>query len=410
MTSRQMKLRAIPEFIVVGICTVAFVFTALGICASVLGSAAGSTDFVEYWASGHQLIHRANPYDGDAILRLERSAGFPSGIPVLIMWNLPSALLLVLPLGFLGPRAGQLLWLLLLLACLTASVRMIWILHGRPKNRLDVLGYSFGPALSCLLAGQVSLFALLGLVLFLRFHRSRPLLAGVSLWLCMLKPHLFLPFGVVLVVWAIITRSYKVLIGAAVALGASTGTAFLLDPFVWTHYRQMVSMARTEATIPCLSRMLQWYVSPNTVWLPYLPAALGCVWALAYFRKHRDDWDWMEHGSPLMLVSVLVAPYTWLTDQAILIPALLHGAYLTRSRSTLAILALASAVIEVEALRGVPLLHSIFYLWTAPAWLAWYLCARRPSHATDVYDPPALADASLIPTVKDRSFCKWPSP
>jgi hypothetical protein len=410
MTSRQMKLRTIPEFIIVGLCTVAFAFTLLGICASVLGSVAGSTDFVEYWASGHQLIHRANPYDGDAILRLERSAGFPPGIPVLIMWNLPSALLLVLPLGLLGPRAGQLLWLLLLLACLIASVRMIWILHGRPKNRLDVLGYSFGPALSCLLAGQVSLFALLGLVLFLRLHRSRPLLAGVSLWLCMLKPHLFLPFGVVLVVWAIITRSYKVLIGVAVALGASTGTAFLLDPLVWAHYRQMVSMARMEATIPCLSRMLQWYVSPNTVCLPYLPAALGCVWALAYFRKHRDDWDWMEHGSPLMLVSVLVAPYAWFTDQAILIPALLHGAYLSRSPSPLAILALASAVVEVEALRGVPLLHSAFYLWTAPAWLAWYLCTRRPSYATGVYDPPALADASLIPTVKDRSFCKWPSP
>lgn len=399
MTARQRKLRAIPELIVVGLCTVAFVFTVLGICASVLGSAAGSTDFIEYWASGHQLLHRANPYDGDAILRLERSAGFPAGIPVLIMWNLPSALPLVLPLGLLTPKAGQLLWLLLLLVCLMASVRMIWILHGRPKNRLDVLGYSFAPALSCLLAGQVSLFALLGLVLFLRLHRSRPLLAGLSLWLCMLKPHLFLPFGVVLVVWAIRTRCDKVLLGVAVALGAGTAMVCLLDPLVWTHYRQMVSMARMEATIPCPSRMLQRYVSPNTAWLPYLPAALGCIWALAYLRKHRDDWDWMEHGSPLMLVSVLVAPYTWFTDQAILIPALLHGAYLSRSRSPLALLALASAVVEIEALRGVPLLHSAFYLWTAPAWLAWYLCVHRPSYATDRYDPPALADAARLPVV-----------
>jgi Glycosyltransferase family 87 len=399
MTTRRMNVRTIAEFLVVGICTVAFVFTAMGICASVLGSVAG-TDFVEYWASGHQLIHRANPYDGNAILRLERSVGFPIGIPVLIMWNLPSALLLVVPLGFLAPRDGELLWLLLLLACLVASVRMVWILHGRPKNRLNLLGYSFAPALACLLAGQVSLFVLLGLVLFLRLHRRHPLLAGVSLWLCMLKPHLFLPFGVVLVVWAVITRSYKVLIGVAVALGGSTVTAFLLDPLVWTHYRQMVSMARMEATIPCLSRMLQWCFSPNTVWLPYLPAVSGCVWGLAYFRKHRDDWDWMEHGSPLMLVSVMVAPYTWLTDQVILIPALLHGAYLTRSRSSLAILALVSAVIEIEALRGAPLLHSVFYLWTAPAWLAWYLCGRRASYATNVYDLPVHAASLQIPTVK----------
>ena len=50
---------------------------------------------------------------------------------------------------------------------------------------------------------------LLGLVLFLRLHRSSPFLAGVSLWLCLLKPHLFVPFGIVLIVWAIVTRSYS---------------------------------------------------------------------------------------------------------------------------------------------------------------------------------------------------------
>ncbi len=388
-TMQQKKLRVIAEFLVVGICTLAFALTTVGICASVLGSdAAGSRDFVEYWASGHQLAHRANPYDGNAILGLERSAGFPSGLPVLIMWNPPSALLLVLPLGFLGPTAGELLWSLLLLACLVASVRMVWIMHGCPKNKLHLLGLSFAPALACLLAGQVSLFVLLGLVLFLRLHRSRPFLAGVSLWLCMLKPHLFLPFGVVLLVWAIITRSYRLLLGTAVALGVSTGIAFLLDPLVWMHYRQMVSAARMEEVIPCLSIVLHRNLSPNTVWLPYLPAALGCVWSLAYFRRHRDDWDWMEHGSPLMLVSVLVAPYGWLMDQAILIPALLHAAYFTRSRSLVAVLALASAVIEIGTLQGIPLLHSAFYLWTAPAWLAWYLCATKPSYAMNVYDPP----------------------
>jgi hypothetical protein len=97
-----------------------------------------------------------------------------------------------------------------------------------------------------------------------------------------------------------------------------------------------------------------------------------------------------------MLVSVLVAPYTWLMDQAILIPALLHAAYLSRSRSLIAVLALASAVIDIAALRGMALLHSAFYLWTAPAWLAWYLyavraTARQPSQA---FDPQLLADRS----------------
>jgi hypothetical protein len=397
MLTQPKKLRAIAEFLVVAICTAAFAFTTVGICASVLGSdAAGTRDFVEYWASGHQLAHHANPYDRDAILRLERSVGFPSNIPVLIMWNPPPALLLVLPLGFLGPTAAYLLWSLLLLACLVASVRMVWIMHGRPKNQVHWLGYSFAPALSCLLSGQVSIFVLLGLILFLHLHRSHPFLAGVSLWFCLLKPHLFLPFGIVLLVWAIITRSYKLLGGTAIALGLSTAIAFLLDPLVWVHYGQMMSTMSTarmqQQVIPCLSIMLRWIISPKSMWLQYLPSAFGCIWALAYFRKHYEDWDWMEHGSVLMLVSVLLAPYSWLMDQAVLIPALLHAAYLTRSRSLVAILALASAVIEIGVLRGLPLLHSASYLWTAPAWLAWYLYATK-RRSTNAYEAPLLAGA-----------------
>ena len=390
------KLRAIAEFLVVGICTLAFVLTAVGILASVLGrNAAGSRDFVEYWAAGQQLVHRANPYDWSVISGLEHSAGLPSTITDLIMPNPPSALLLVLPLGFLGPTTAELLWLAMSLACLVGSVQIVWIMHGRPKNQLHLLGYSFAPALSCLLSGQVTIFLLLGLVLFLRLHRSRPFLAGVSLWLCMLKPHLFLPFGVVLVAWVIATRSYKVMAGTAVAFGVSSAIALTFDPLVWVQYGQMMRTARIDRlAIPCLSIILRRNVGPGYGWLQYLPVALGCFWALAYFRRHRDDWDWMEHGSLLMLVSILVAPYTWFMDQVILIPALLHAAYVTRSRSLVAILALASAVIEVEILRGVPLLHSALYLWTAPAWLVWYICATRATVAqpTERYDISQIAE------------------
>jgi uncharacterized protein len=401
IATQKTNLRVVTEFIVVGICTLAFALTAVGI-GSVLLKGNHVCDFVSFAAAGQQLVHHANPYDADAILRMEHSVGYPDGLPVLIMRNPPSALLLVLPLGFFGPRAGAMLWSLLLIACLATSVRLLWIMHGRPRDHLHLLAYSFAPALACLLAGQTALFALLGLVLFLHMHRTRPFVAGMSLWLCALKPHLFLPFGVVLLAWVILAKSYPALMGAALALGVSTAIIFTVEPLVWMDYVHMMSTARIEReAIPCLSVMFHLSVSPNTIWLQYLPAALGCAWALTYFRRHRDDWDWMEHGSPLMLVSVVVAPYAWFTDQAILIPALLHAVYLTRSRSFVAILGLASAVIEVGILRGIPLLHSAFYLWTAPAWLAWYLYATKPSHATSVYEPALLADGALMVTVKD---------
>jgi uncharacterized membrane protein (UPF0127 family) len=400
LLTQQRKLRAIAEFLVVGICTVAFTLTAVGI-SGVLLTGNSVCDFVSYWAAGQQLVHRANPYDADAILRLERSAGFPDGLPALVMRNPPSALLLALPLGFFSPRTGALLWSLLLIACLTISVRLLWIMHGRPKDHLHLVAYSFAPALACLLAGQTGLFVLLGLALFLRLHRTRPFLAGVSLWLCALKPHLFLPFCLALLVWIVVTKSYSVLIGASLSLIISTAVAFILGPLAWIQYGQMMRASGISGeAIPCLSIMFH-RISPNTAWGQYLPMFLGCVWALAYFRKHYNDWDWMGHGSLVMLVSLVVAPYAWFTDQAILIPALLHAVYLARSRRLVAIPALASAVIEIGIFRGIPLLHSALYLWTAPAWLAWYLYATKRSYATNVYQPPLLADGALIGTIKD---------
>jgi hypothetical protein len=102
-----------------------------------------------------------------------------------------------------------------------------------------------------------------------------------------------------------------------------------------------------------------------------------------------------------MLVSVLVAPYSWFIDQAILIPALLHGVLLTRSRGLLAALALASAVIEIGPVRGLPVLQSPFYLWTAPAWLAWYLCAVRSARQAEERVRPRIAGG--VTTVTEQA-------
>jgi hypothetical protein len=385
------KLRSVAEFLVVSICTLAWALTTVNICMAVLGkNAVGGRDFVEYWASGQQLAHHANPYSASDILRIERSqTGFPSDIPALVMGNAPPALLLVLPLGHISARLGEVLWSVFLSACLLASVRLVWKLHGSPKNQLHYLGYSFGPALVCLGAGQVSVLVLLGLALFLRLHKSSPLLAGASLWLCALKPQLFLPFGVALIAWIFLSRSYKILVGALSAFGISAGIIFALDPHVWRQYGEMMSLARYDKIpIPCLSIMLRLSISPKSTWLQYMPVIFGCAWATTYIWKHRKHWDWVAHGSPLMLLSILVAPYTWLVDQSLLIPALLHGVYLTRSRSMVAVLALASAVIELAPFLGLPLLHSPFYLWTAPGWLAWYLVATRisPEKSSDGSD------------------------
>ena len=358
---------------------------ALFVCvAPMTGNIAGARDFVVYWATGQQLVHNANPYEVEAMMRIERSAGLPPGYGVLFMRNPPWALAVTYPLGLIGVRLGALLWSLVLLASLWGSVHMLWQMHGRPGRLLNFLGYSFAPALLCLIVGQTSLFALLGFVLFLRWHRARPFLAGASLWLCALKPHLFLAFGVVLLAWVVVSRSYKVLLGAATALAASCALTWWLDPTAWSDYSSMMRTCGIEREfIPCWSVVLRLWVSPRTMLLQYLLPVLGCAWALGYFWHRRHTWDWLTDSSLLMLVSILAAPYCWVFDQAAAIPALLHGAYATRSRILLALLAAASLGIEVALVSGVKL-PSAFYLWTAPAWLLWYLVAARGKAGTPI--------------------------
>jgi hypothetical protein len=351
----------------------------------VSGKGAERRDFISYWVAGQQLGHHQDPYDASATLRLERELGFPPGGEALIVRNPPTALLLVAPLGYINFRAAAFVWSLLLLGCWLVSIRMLSTMYCRLQTRYRVFGYSisptftvalFAPALACIFYGQTALFALLGLVLFLRLHRTRPFLAGMALWLCALKPHLFLPFAIVLLLWIVAARAYRVLLGAAIALGASLFAAYLLDPIAWHQYDRMLHTAGLDREfIPCIGIALRFAIGPNATWLQYLPAAAACIWAAVYYLRRRDTWDWNEDGPLLALVSMFAAPYAWVTDQALAVPALLLVASRSSFRAIL-VLALLSSVVEGAILANVTM-HSVFYVWTAPAWLAWYLIAAR---------------------------------
>jgi Glycosyltransferase family 87 len=380
--------RDLAEISIAVVAGLAFAITTLFIFAMpVAGKLAAARDFVSYWATGQQLIHHANPYDRDAIAVLEHSAGLNSKA-VLIMRNPPWALPLAYPLGFLPLRLAAILWTLLLLACLLISVRMVRELHGSPPNRLHWLGLSFTPALICLTMGQTALFGLLGLVLFLRFHRPRPFAAGAALWLCALKPHLFLPFAAALTLWIVVSRGYRLLAGFVAALAVSSGAAFAIDPSAWTDYtRLMRSPAVDNEFIPCLADAMRHWLNPGATWLQYLPSLLGCIWALIYYWRRRAQWNWVTDGSPLMLVSLVVAPYCWFYDQCLAIPALMYGVYTTRNRHLLTILAMLILLSFLE-LCFIQIISPL-WLWTAPAWLAWYLFARATA-IDEAIEPSAI--------------------
>ncbi len=339
------------------------------------GKMASTRDFVSYWATGRQLVHHANPYDREAIARLEHAAGLDLRA-VLIMRNPPWALPLAAPLGLLSLRTAILLWSALLFGCLIVSVLLVRRICGSPRNYVHWLGMAFTPVFIALIMGQTSLLAVAGLCLFLRYHQSRPFAAGLALWLCALKPHLFLPVGAVLVVWIVLTRAWKIVAGAAASLAVTSAVATLIAPHAWADYLGLMrSPSVMNDYIPCLGDAIHHWLWPHTPWTRYLPAAAACLWALWYFWPRRRSWNWVSDGGLLMLVSLLAAPYCWLYDQCLAIPALLSAAYAAGERGRVMALTLISVLAFIQFCAVD--ISSPLWFWSMPAWLGWYLWARQ---------------------------------
>ena len=372
---------AVSTFALMLVCGLTLGFTIYVFLLSLLpGAVQGARDFVAFWSTGQLLAHHANPYNANALLQLERAAGFPAHYDVMYMLNPPWNLPLVYPIGFLGVHAASIAWSLIQLACLFASIYMLWAMYGRQRNLRIVLGYTFAPALICLIMGQLTLFALLGLVLFLRFYRTHPFSAGMALWFCLLKPHLLLPFGLVMLVWIFQSKNFRVLFGTLSSVAASGAIALYLAPQSWSQYLTAFRNPGSQyAFVPCVSVLLRVWISKNTSGLEYAPCVVASVWALIYFWRRRANWDWNADGALLILISILVAPYAWLYDQALAVPALMQAVYITRSRTLLIALALLTALIEIALMAIVyqPAALYTWTLWSAPAWVIWYLLATR---------------------------------
>ena len=321
-----------PWEIVTAVCLSFTVMMALlaGVSAVIYGSgygANGTRDFAEYWAAGRLLVHGENPYDFSASARLEQAAGMHRDLSH-ITPSPPPILWLLVPLGFVNFKAAAIVWMMFLSASFLLSVKLLSILNGQPGNRLYLLSFCFLPPIYCVMSGQIGNFLLLGVTLFLFLHESHPFWAGAALVICTVKPHLFLPFGLVLILWILRRKRYRILIGFAAALMTVSAIAAGFDPHAWAQWVQWLRIAKpAEITAPTLSSWFRFLTDQAAGWLEFLPAAIACAWALWYFFTRRSRWNWMEDGLLLLIISVGCAPYAWVTDEALLLPALLVSAY-----------------------------------------------------------------------------------
>lgn len=280
-----------------------------------LGSHVNQNDFVEYWAAGKLFVAGANPYSGPEILTIEKSRGFAPAEP-LIMLNPPWVMPLVAPLGILPVMGALVLWIVACAGCILASA----VLLELPAKNLGLV-FLFAPVLGTFMMEQSSPFLLLGLSLFLRYHRTRPFWAGASLLLMAIKPHLFLVFWVALACDCVYRRRFGIMAGFATCLAAVSGLVTLAAPRIWQDYLDVVRNSTLDKNAyPTLPSLLRATIDMHLAWIALAPSCVAVIWGAIYYWRRRAAWDWRCEGMPVLLVTVLTSPYSWISDQVVLLP------------------------------------------------------------------------------------------
>ena len=351
-------------------------------------------DSLAYWAAGKLLVHRQNPYSVPSVLALERSQGYAADRP-LVLRTPPWSLWMVLPLGLLGAYWAWVAWMVVLLASLVISMRISWRMYGdgpRPPNAFLLAGYLFAPVAACLVAGQMGMVLLLGIALFLLLEENHPFLAGAALLMPLAKPHIFALVWLILAVWVVTRKRWFLLGGMAAAFLLALSMAVAFDPAIFQHYREMLQQqAIQHEFIPALSGMIRGIFFRRFFWVQFVPTGLGLLWSARYYWKNRRTWSWRGHGPALLVAAVLTTPYSWMTDEVVLLPAMLQGVlWVNRTklklRSQLVILLFVCLdLLLLLILRAqVPPATGI-YFWSSLVWFSWYWYAKgfsRPAQTS----------------------------
>jgi len=344
-------------------------------------------DSIAYWTAGRLLLAHADPYDTDKVFEMEQQQGYVEQKP-LVLRTPPWSLFMVLGLGVLDAFWAWVVWVAASVAGLLLAMRLCWRIYGAqriPQNVFWIVGYLFAPVPACLVAGQMGIMLLLGLVLFLCWEAKRPYLAGAALILPFAKPHLLSLFWVALIFWVVSRKKWALAIGFVMAFALACLLPSLFDPRVFGDYREMLRRASVGLEfIPALSGVIRLLFFRRWFWVQFLPVAIGLAWCAQFVAQRRSNWNWQEHAPALIVTSVLTTPYAWLTDEVVVLPAILQAAvwiYVARknlkvtARIAVFVFALLNLLLLLILRSKIPFATGI-YFWSSLVWFSFYFFAR----------------------------------
>jgi hypothetical protein len=201
----------------------------------------GHHDFFAFYSAA-TLVHDGHPqalYDAGTLTALQRQlyphpVGYAGYMPFI---NPPAAAAFLSPLATLTESTARLVWLLISVGLAVACALVLTAGRGiRVRLAALLVVLATFPAYQTFTEGQWSFVLLLGcLVALVAARRGHETLAGVALGVLWLKP----PLLVLVLIWLLLTRHWRVAEGMAGAVIAATAVAL-----PWTGIQANLNYAR----------------------------------------------------------------------------------------------------------------------------------------------------------------------
>ena len=362
-----------------------------------LPAGAGDRDLQAYWSSAYLFRHGEDFSDSARLGEVERSLTTHDDPETLYSWFSPIGNVVLLPLTWIPFTRAVFYWLLLNILVLFYSCLLIW---DRADSRAWIpllAAFSFSMTVYSLVFGQINFLEVLGLALFLSLSKSnKPYLAGASLVLTTIKPHLVILTLPILLLDLLRKKEWKVLMGFGIVLLLCFFILFAYYPS-WVQSSLVVvtsgmSNFRETPTINGLLVVLGEKVIGKVIWLVAL--VLGILWWL--FKG--KEWDRRRFIDLSLTIGLIVAPIGWSYDQVMLLfPILSLLAWVARGElpktaSRITVITLIAANVVAYLLRlSTP--SDVWFFWIPFVVLGLYLAALRKINARST-EPVLTAQAA----------------
>ena len=283
-----------------------------------LPSGAGDWDLQAYWSSAYLFAHGQDFSDPVALGEVEHTLTTHDDPETLYSWFSPIGNVVLLPFTIIPFTRAVYYWLVLNIIILFYSATLIWD-DSDSRTWIPLLAtFSFSMTVVSLVFGQINFLEVLGLALFLSLNkREKPFLAGASLVLTMIKPHLVILTLPILLLDLLRKKEWKALTGFAVALAFCFLILFTFyPPWVQSFWTVITSGMSTFRETPNINGLLVLIGEYNLGKLAWLIAMVG---GIVWWWQRGKTWDRRTFIDISVTVGLIASPIGWSYDQVMLL-------------------------------------------------------------------------------------------